>query len=187
MSLKAGILLYCRRDGGSALYAFEAALGNVRRFQEAVRAGGRAGAGGDGGQYKTAVCVDLGLPRKELAIGMLWDAKEGCIAVNTCSRARRSYAGGIGEGGQLQDRSAGAPGAALCQAALGTIRRHPSRSERCTPWSAERIPYKSTAYQPRPGAAPLSSRSASVGSPWMRYCGDAIGRRAGNQISHRGA
>ena len=118
---------------------------------------------------------------------MLRDAKEGCSAVNTCSKARRPYAGGIGEGEQLQGRSAGAPGAALYQAALGTIRRHPSRSESCTPWSAERIPYKGTAYQPRPGATPLSRRSAYVGSPRMRYCGDAIGRRAGDQISHQGA
>ena len=68
------------------------------------------------------MCVDLGLPRKDRAIGMLRDAKEGCSAVYTCSRARRPYAGGIGEGagGQLQGRSAGAPGAALSQAALGS-------------------------------------------------------------------
>ena len=31
----------------------------------------------------------------------------------------------------------------------GTIRRHPSRSESCSPWSAERMPYKGIAYQPR--------------------------------------
>ena len=132
------------------------------------------------------MCVDLGLPRKERAIRMLRDAKEGCSAVNTCSKGRRPYAGGIREEEQLQGLSAGAPGAALCQASLGTIRRHPSRSESCTPWSAERIPYKGTAHQPRAGATPLSRRSASVGSPWMRYCGDAIGRRASDQISHRG-
>ena len=101
------------------------------------------------------MCVDLGRPRQDRAIGMLRDAKEGCSAVYTCSRARRPYAGGIGGEGQLQGGSAGAPGAALCQAAPGTIRRHPSRSESCTPWSAEGIPYKGTAFQPRSGAAPL--------------------------------
>ena len=68
------------------------------------------------------MCVDLGLPRQDRAIGMLRDAKEGCSEVYTFSRAPRPYAGGIGEGGQPQGRSAGAPGAALCQAALGTIR-----------------------------------------------------------------
>ena len=41
--LKACILLSsslcCRRDGGSTFHAFQAALGNLRRFQEALRAG----------------------------------------------------------------------------------------------------------------------------------------------------
>ena len=102
------------------------------------------------------MCVDLGLSRQDRAIEMLRDAKEGCSAVCARSRVRRPFAGGIGGEEQLQDRSAGAPGAAVCQAALRTIRRHPSKSESYTPWSAERIPYKGTAYHPRSGAAPLS-------------------------------
>ena len=104
--LKACILLssglYWRRDGGSTFHAFEAALGISVDSKRQYAQGGRAGAGADDGRWKTAVCVELGLPRQDRAIGMLRDAKERCSAVCTCNRARRSYAGGIGGEGQLQ-------------------------------------------------------------------------------------